>query len=168
VPAAERRRPAGARPAGPAAARLSGGRHRDHKEDDEEWSNLPEDGRDGGPALGGGGVRETGRGWASCRVRTTTDPDDGSAAGLKASRPAGRVPAPGAPRDAARAGVWPLGPQLGRDAPLGAAHGQKADGGSTARRWVHSGVSPASVHRRSRASTRGRTGGRACTCSGAR
>jgi hypothetical protein len=105
VPAVECRRPAGVRSAGPAAARLSGGRHRDHAEEDEEWNSSPEEGRGGGLALGSGGVRETGRRWASCRARMTTDPDDGSAAGLKASRPAGRVPEPGAPRDAAHVGA---------------------------------------------------------------
>jgi hypothetical protein len=36
VPTAERRRLAGARPAGPVAAPPSGGRHWDHAEEDEE------------------------------------------------------------------------------------------------------------------------------------
>jgi hypothetical protein len=62
MPAAERRRAAGARPTGPAAARTSGGRRRGHVEEDEEWSNWPEERRSGRPALDGGGVRETGRG----------------------------------------------------------------------------------------------------------
>jgi hypothetical protein len=42
VPAAEHRRPTGARPA---VARPSGGRHRDQAEEDEEWSSGPEEGR---------------------------------------------------------------------------------------------------------------------------
>jgi hypothetical protein len=53
-------------------------------------------------------------------------------------------------------------PTASHGAPLGSAHDRQADGDSTARPWVHHEVSPASVHRHSRASTRGRTGGRAC------
>jgi hypothetical protein len=40
----------------------------------------------------------------------TTDAGEGSAAGLKASRPAGRLHAPGVPWVAACASAWPLGP----------------------------------------------------------
>jgi hypothetical protein len=55
VPAAGHRRPAGVWSAGPVAARLSGGRHRGHVEEDGEWSNWPEERRGGGLALDGGG-----------------------------------------------------------------------------------------------------------------